>query len=64
MIIDKFAAGETRDLVSTPINLVAGQKYDIRLEYLETTGVASLKMYWEAPGMVKQIVQRGNLYAS
>src|ERR1043165_7137198 len=38
------------------IDLVAGQKYDIRMDYFERAGGAQAKLSWSGPGIAKQIV--------
>lgn len=64
LIINAWAASDTSDKVSTSISLVAGEKYDIRLEYYEGTGAANIRMSWEADGLPKQLVQRGYLFSA
>ena len=46
----------------TSINLNAGQKYDIRLEYFENTGNAISRLSWSYPGKAQQIVPQQNLF--
>jgi photosystem II stability/assembly factor-like uncharacterized protein len=42
---------------STPINLVAGQKYSIVLEFFENgRGRAATKLFWKSPSTPKQII--------
>jgi Flp pilus assembly protein TadG len=48
--------------VSLPINLVAGQKYDIKVEYFENTGNAGVKLYWSSSSQTKQIVPVAQLH--
>ena len=43
--------------------LVAGQKTDIKLEFNEGTGWASVKLQWEGPGTPKQVVPRRALFS-
>jgi hypothetical protein len=38
------------------INLVAGQKYDIVLEYYENVGTAVISLSWSSPSQAKQII--------
>ncbi|MDZ4742184.1 MAG: PA14 domain-containing protein, partial [Verrucomicrobiota bacterium] len=44
------------------ITLVAGRKYDIKLEYFENTGGANVTLSWSSPGQVKEIIPTGFLY--
>jgi len=47
---------------SGTIALVAGQSYDIKVEYFDNTGVASMKLSWSSPSTLKQIVPASRLY--
>ncbi|AKD56212.1 glycoside hydrolase [Spirosoma radiotolerans] len=44
------------------INLTAGQRYDIRLEYFENSGGALAKLWWSYPGQAQQTVPQIRLY--
>ncbi|GAB3805623.1 hypothetical protein GCM10028819_39220 [Spirosoma humi] len=46
----------------TSINLTAGQRYDIRLEYFENSGEALAKLWWSYPGQTQQTVPQIRLY--
>jgi hypothetical protein len=46
---------------SGTIDLVAGQRYSIRLEYYEGTGNAVMQLYWSAPGVPYQLVPQVRL---
>lgn len=46
----------------TSINLTAGQRYDIRLEYFEYNGGALAKLWWSYPGQTQQTVPQSRLY--
>ncbi|OUC11659.1 MAG: hypothetical protein B0A82_25975 [Alkalinema sp. CACIAM 70d] len=43
------------------ITLVAGQKYDIRLEYYENFGGAIVQLLWASDSQVKEIIPQSNL---
>ncbi|GAB3786441.1 hypothetical protein GCM10028818_49850 [Spirosoma horti] len=47
---------------SSSINLTAGQRYDIRLEYFENSGGALAKLLWTYPGQTQQTVPQIRLY--
>jgi large repetitive protein len=50
---------------SAVINLVAGQRYDIRLEYYERGGGAVMRLQWLAPGTTTYVaIPAASLYAS
>lgn len=42
--------------------LQGGSKVDIRLEYYEKTGSATLELRWSGPGIAKQIIPQSRLY--
>jgi hypothetical protein len=43
--------------------LVAGQKYDIRMEYYQTGGGASVKMEWSSMSQARQVIPQTQLYS-
>jgi len=45
------------------INLSAGQKVDVKMEYYENRGVATAKLGWTVPGKSAQIIPKAYLYA-
>ena len=45
------------------INLVAGQKYDIKIEYYEGNGYGQLQMYWAYPGTTRTLIPQSNLFS-
>ena len=47
---------------SGSITLTAAQKYDIRLEYYENGGAATIKLFWTPPGQAKEIIPQARLY--
>jgi hypothetical protein len=49
---------------SASINLVAGQKYDIKLEYFQRYGGASVSLSWSSATTTKQLVPTSQLYTS
>jgi hypothetical protein len=46
------------------INLQAGQKYDIKVEYYERGGGAVAQLYWSAPSVPLQVIPTVYLYSS
>ncbi|MGK7924658.1 MAG: FG-GAP-like repeat-containing protein [Spirulina sp.] len=48
---------------SGTIALVAGQKYDIELDYYENGGHASIELLWESSSQTKEIVPQAFLYS-
>ncbi len=49
---------------SGTISLVAGQKYDIKLEYYENTGGASVRLAWSSNCSAKEIIPCTQLYGT
>ena len=41
---------------------MAGQEYDVRTEYLETTGRAGARLYWQTDSIPRQIIPAANLF--
>ena len=46
------------------INLVSGRRYDIQLEFRETSGNASVRLEWSSPSLNRDIIPNSNLFAS
>lgn len=63
LIIDNFRDQAPTE-VSGSISLLAGQKYDIRLEYYEKGGGAVSRLAWSSPSTAKQIIPTSQLYAA
>jgi glucose/arabinose dehydrogenase len=47
---------------SGTIALTAGQRYDIRLEYYENTGLATARLLWSGPSVAKAVVPSTRLF--
>lgn len=60
-LINKWVDQGTKEWSST-INLVAGQKYDIKMEYYENGGGAVAQLRWSSPSRTKQIIPAANLF--
>ena len=63
LLIDQFVGGSLTD-ESASIDLIAGRRYDIQLEYLESTGNASVSLEWSSPSTAREIIPAANLHAS
>jgi hypothetical protein len=61
LIIDRFVDQAPTESSGT-IALVAGQRYDIRMEYYENGGGAVAQLAWAGPGIPKQIIPTSQLY--
>ncbi|MEH2319469.1 PA14 domain-containing protein [Nostoc sp.] len=62
-IINHFADQSAREY-SGSIALVAGQKYDIKLEYYENTYSAISQLAWSSSSGAKEIIPQSQLYSS
>ncbi len=61
LIIDKWRNGSAEDYEGQ-INLVAGQKYNIKMEYYEDTGGAAAQLFWSNQRIIKELVPKSQLY--
>jgi glucose/arabinose dehydrogenase len=61
-IINKFVDQSATES-SGSIALVAGQKYDIKLEYYENNNRAVSQLAWSSPTQTKQIIPQSQLYS-
>jgi fibronectin type 3 domain-containing protein len=63
LVIDQPNAGTAMvDNVSTPVQLVAGENVDIRLEYAENTGRAGARLLWSSDALARTVVPTTNLF--
>ena len=62
LIVDDWVrrAGQT---LTVPVNLVAGQKYLLRVEHFEDGGDAWVELSWDSPSTLKQAIPRSQLYS-
>ena len=61
LIIDQWIDQPPTEMSGT-VSLIAGQKYDLTLEYYEGTGNAVAQLYWSSPSTLKSIVPISQLY--
>jgi large repetitive protein len=65
LVINNWTDHAPTTNTSAAINLVAGQRYDIRLEYYERGGGAVMRLQWLAPGTTAYVaIPAASLYAS
>jgi hypothetical protein len=62
LIIDHWVDDWDKPQTSTPIALLAGRKYDIKVEYFENNGGSNLHLSWSSPSQPKEIVPNSALY--
>ena len=63
VVIDDSTAHAAKVDAAT-VNLVAGKKYSIRVDYTEHTGEAYLKLLWYNPNRRQRIIPTSQLYVS
>lgn len=63
LVIDKWLVHSATTHTGT-ISLEAGRLYDIRLEYFENAGSASVRLRWQSPSQVLEVIPRSQLYAA
>ncbi|WP_234538319.1 PA14 domain-containing protein [Streptomyces shenzhenensis] len=56
MVIDHWVDDWDREQTSQPVELTAGQAYDIKVEYFEHYGGSNLHLRWTEPGGSKEAV--------
>jgi hypothetical protein len=62
LIIDKWIDDWDIEYSGT-INLTAGQKYDIKVEYFENNGGANAKLSWSSAQQSKEVIPQSQLYS-
>jgi hypothetical protein len=55
--------GRSREASSGVVTLAAGARYPLMLKYQERSGTASVRLYWQGPGMSRRIIPKDRLYA-
>lgn len=63
LVCDAWRVADSTE-ISGNIELVAGQRYDLRLEYYDNLGPARLRLSWTGPGIPKSVVPRNQLHAA
>jgi hypothetical protein len=61
LVIDNWMPHEEA-LNTGTIALETGRRYDLRLEFLENVGVATVSLSWEAPGLPPEVIPASQLY--
>jgi len=62
LVINQWKTQGTTENVSPPISLQAGVFYDIKLEYLESTGNAECHLNWYSGDQAEQIIPTARLF--
>jgi hypothetical protein len=61
-LLDCWRPQAATDVTSASINLVAGQKYDIKVEYFQRFGGAQISLKWSSPTTPKQLIPNTQLF--
>ena len=56
LVVDSWVDQAPTEHSSAPLRLSAGRKVDIKLEYYENSGSATVQLRWSGPGLARQIV--------
>ena len=62
LIVNNWTNRSSSATTSGSITLVAGQKYNIQLDYYENTGSAVAQLAWSSPRVTRQIIPAAQLY--
>ena len=63
LLIDNWVARTSATNTSAVINLVAGQRYTVTLEYYDVTGAATMRLRWLTPGTTTYVpIPTASLY--
>ncbi len=63
LVIDKWIDQEVTEWASAPIQLTAGERYNIKMEYFEDRGPAQAHLLWSSASTPKQTIPRQYLYS-
>lgn len=62
LVVNAWNNQGASDRTSLPVDLVAGVRYDVVLEYYQSTGNSEMKLSWYGPSQAKQIIPVERLY--
>ncbi|MFA6545573.1 MAG: PA14 domain-containing protein [Limisphaerales bacterium] len=63
LVCDAWRLADTAE-VTGEMELNAGRRYDLRVEYYDKLGPAHVRLSWAGPGIPRSIVPRSQLYAA
>jgi hypothetical protein len=63
LVVDSWKEMYPGSLKSTSINLVAGQKYDIKLEYFNTDNRSIMGLQWTSPSLPLEFIPMDQLFS-
>jgi hypothetical protein len=59
-VVDDWTPHTLREASGT-IALTATQAHDIRLDYVERTGAATVRLFWNGPSVSRQVIPSAQL---
>ncbi|BDI29795.1 hypothetical protein CCAX7_18460 [Capsulimonas corticalis] len=62
LMIDQWNDQGATEYATPVISMVAGQKYDIEMDYFEDVGDAVAQLSWSGPNIAKQIIPQSQLF--
>src|SRR5215475_3033483 len=62
LVIDRWQAPSELETRSAPVDLKAGEKADVRVEYYNAGGKARIHLLWNSASTPKQIIPQRHLY--
>ncbi|HEY7500412.1 MAG TPA: PA14 domain-containing protein [Vicinamibacterales bacterium] len=62
LVIDNWIDQAVTARNSAPVALLAGTRYDIRMEYYEHAGLATAKLHWSYPSQAQTAIPQTQLY--
>ena len=63
LVIDNWVDQAVTTKTSAAIALVAGLRYDVRMEYYEHGGLATARLLWAYPGPAQVVIPKSQLYS-
>ena len=62
LMVDAWSDQASAEHAGQPILLVGGQRYSLRLEWYENTGLAACELRWSSPSTPKQVIPSDRLH--
>lgn len=63
LLIDQFDTDGVDDATAS-IDLIAGRRYDVLLEFREATGDAAVRLEWSSPSIAREVIPTAQLFAA
>ncbi len=64
LVIDQWNGNVSREYASSPVSLVAGQAYSIRLDYANSSGTGKAVLAWSSASQAKGVVSSSQLLSA